>query len=159
MVENRFPFLETALNLPTTDFQIKEVAGKLSIFDALRKKFLILTPEEWVRQHIIFYLVNHKGYPKALISLERGLKYNTLQKRFDLLVMDRSGQPFMLVECKAPEVKLTQLTVEQVSVYNKTIGAPYMVITNGKQHICMGMNNDEGKYCQLSSFPDFPGEN
>jgi len=156
MVENKFPFLETALNLPTADFHIKEVAGKLSIFDALRKKFLILTPEEWVRQHIIFYLVNHKGYPKTLISLERGLKYNTLQKRFDLLVMDRSGNPFMLVECKAPEVKLTQLTVEQVSIYNKTIGAPYMVITNGKQHICMVMNRADGKYCQLSSFPDFP---
>jgi len=73
MVENRFPFLDTVLNLPTTDFQIKEVGGKLSIFDSLRKKFLILTPEEWVRQHIIFYLVNHKGYPKTLISLERGL--------------------------------------------------------------------------------------
>ncbi|HSJ67389.1 MAG TPA: type I restriction enzyme HsdR N-terminal domain-containing protein [Anditalea sp.] len=156
MVENRFPFLETVLNLPTTDFQIKEMGGKLSIFDSLRKKFLILTPEEWVRQHIIFYLVNYKQYPKTLISQERGLKYNTLQKRFDLLVMDRSGKPFLLVECKAPEVKLTQLTVEQVSVYNKTIGAPYMVITNGKQHISMGMNEENGRYNQLTSFPDFP---
>ena len=156
MTENRFPFLETALNLPTTDFQLKEVAGKLSIFDSLRKKFLILTPEEWVRQHIIFYLVSHKQYPKSLISLERSLKYNTLQKRFDLLVMDRSGAPFLLVECKAPEVKLTQLTVEQVSIYNKTIGAPYMIISNGKQHICMYMAEGENTYSQQATFPDFP---
>ncbi|KEO74841.1 type I restriction enzyme HsdR N-terminal domain-containing protein [Anditalea andensis] len=156
MLEHKFPFLETALNLPTTDFQIKEIAGKLSIFDALRKKFLILTPEEWVRQHIIFYLVSYKNYPKSLITLERGVKYNTLHKRFDLLVMDRLGNPFLLVECKAPEIKLTQLTVEQVSIYNKTIGAPYMVITNGKQHICMGKDPISDQITQLNSFPDFP---
>ncbi|AWW29921.1 type I restriction endonuclease subunit R [Echinicola strongylocentroti] len=150
-----YPFLNVALNLPTTDFQITAEGGKLTIFDALRKKYLVLTPEEWVRQHIIYYLVAFKKYPKSLFALEKGLKYNHLKKRFDILVLDRSGAPFLLVECKAPEVKLNQKTVEQVCVYNKTIQAQFMAISNGMQHICLQFDADSGAYQQIREFPVF----
>ncbi|QDH77625.1 type I restriction enzyme HsdR N-terminal domain-containing protein [Echinicola soli] len=150
-----YPFLNTPLNLPTTDFQLTAESGKLTIFDALRKKFLILTPEEWVRQHIIYYLIAFKQYPKSLFALEKGLEYNRLKKRFDILVLDRAGQPFLLVECKAPEVKLSQKVVEQVCMYNKTIQAQYMAISNGMQHICLQFDTGSGAYKQIREFPAF----
>ncbi|WP_215226330.1 type I restriction enzyme HsdR N-terminal domain-containing protein [Echinicola shivajiensis] len=150
-----YPFLNKPLNLPTTDFQISSENGKLCVFDSLRKKYLVLTPEEWVRQHIIFYLVAYKKYPKSLFSLEKGVKYNKLNKRFDILVLNRQGKPFFLVECKAPEVKLNQNVVEQVCVYNKTIGAEFMAISNGIQHICLQYNHTTGSYKQIQEFPDF----
>jgi hypothetical protein len=156
MLEPKSSYASPPLNLPSASFQLEEIDGKLSIFDSLRKKFLILTPEEWVRQHIIFYLVNYKDYPKSLFALEKGLKYNNLQKRFDVLVMDRQGQPFLLVECKAPEIKLTQKTVEQVCVYNKVIGSSHLAITNGLQHICLEWDGGMEQFKQLSQFPDFP---
>lgn len=155
MVEDGYFFLKEPLNLPSHSFQIKEEEGKLSIFDALRKKFLILTPEEWVRQHVIHYLVSFKHYPKSLFSLEKGVKYNQLQKRFDILILDREGSPFLLVECKAPEVKLSQKTAEQIAVYNKTIRAKYLAISNGKQHICLEFVATLDSYRQLRFFPDF----
>ncbi|MBD8490373.1 type I restriction enzyme HsdR N-terminal domain-containing protein [Echinicola sp. CAU 1574] len=150
-----FPFLEAPLNLPTTDFKITTENGKLSIFDALRKKFLVLTPEEWVRQHLIYYLVEYKKYPKSLFALERGLRYNRLSKRFDILVLDREGSPFLLVECKAPEVKLDQKVVEQVCVYNKTINARFMAISNGVQHVCLEYVEHTKSYRQIQTFPQF----
>ncbi|AGA76426.1 type I restriction enzyme HsdR N-terminal domain-containing protein [Echinicola vietnamensis] len=150
-----YPFLKNPLNLPTTDFRMATESGKLTIFDALRKKFLILTPEEWVRQHIIYYLINFKKYPKSLFALEKGLEYNRLKKRFDILVLDRSGQPFLLVECKAPEVKLNQKVVEQVCVYNKTIKARFMAISNGLQHVCLAFDVTSGTYRQIREFPEF----
>lgn len=129
--------------------------GKLTVFDSLRKKFLILTPEEWVRQHIVHYLITYKQYPKSLFSLEKGLKYNQIQKRFDILVLDREGLPFLLVECKAPSIKLSQKTAEQIAVYNKTIGARFLAISNGMQHICLSFDVLTETYTQLRDFPDF----
>ena len=155
MVEKGYPFLKNPLNLPACEFRIKEEGGKLSIFDTLRKKFLVLTPEEWVRQHLIDYLISHKRYPKSLFSLERGVRYNQIQKRFDILVLDRIGEPFLLVECKAPEIKLNQKTAEQIAVYNKTIGARFLAISNGVQHLSMEYDEAAGTYKQLRDFPDF----
>jgi predicted type IV restriction endonuclease len=155
MRENNYIFLKKPLNLPTSEFQIKEEGGKLSIFDALRKKFLILTPEEWVRQHVIYYLITYKQYPKSLISLEKGLKYNQIQKRFDILVLDRKGNPFLLVECKAPEIKISQKTAEQIAVYNQTIGAKYLAVSNGNQHLCLSYEGNSKSYEQLREFPEF----
>ncbi|SHN16948.1 Type I restriction enzyme R protein N terminus (HSDR_N) [Cyclobacterium lianum] len=148
------------LNLPSFDFRV-EVAGngKSYIFDPLRKKEILLTPEEWVRQHLVQYLVVYLKYPKSLIALERGLIYNTLRKRFDILVLNRSGEAFFLLECKAPEVNLTQKTVEQVSVYNQQIKAPYLGISNGKKHICMELDDRSGIYRQIAHFPPFPKNN
>lgn len=158
MIESGYRFLNDPLNLPVCNLQIQDEEGKLSVFDPLRKKFLILTPEEWVRQHIINYLITHKQYPKSLFSLEKGLKYNQIQKRFDILVLDRKGQPFLLVECKAPEIKLSQKTAEQIAVYNKTIGARFLAISNGLQHLCMEYDDSAGTYKQLRNFPDFLGK-
>lgn len=155
MLENTYSFLQEPLNLPTYDYQVKDVMGKLSIFDPLRKKYLILTPEEWVRQHLINYLVTYKKYPKSLFSLEKGLRYNQLLKRFDILILDRRGKPFLLVECKAPEIKLSQKTAEQIGVYNQTIGSKFLAISNGKHHICLEFDLDSGSYRQLGEFPSF----
>jgi hypothetical protein len=155
MIENSYRFLKDPLNLPVCHLQIQDEEGKLSVFDSLRKKFLVLTPEEWVRQHIIHYLVSHRKYPKSLFALEKGLKYNQIQKRFDILILDRRGQPFLLVECKAPEITLSQKTAEQIAVYNKTIGAKFLAISNGMQHICMEYDESVGTYNQLRDFPDF----
>lgn len=155
MVNNSYPFLKESLNLPKYDFQMKDVEGKLSIFDPLRKKFLILTPEEWVRQHIINYLIIYKKYPKGLFSLEKAIQYNQIFKRFDILIWDRDAKPFLLVECKAPDIKLSQKTAEQIGVYNKTVGSKYLAISNGKQHICLEFEMDSGCYRQLREFPEF----
>lgn len=144
------------LNLPSYSMNIeKGEKGKYYVFDPIRKKKLLLTPEEWVRQHIIHYLVKHMDYPGSLISLEKGLKYNALQKRFDILVLDRSGSSFLLIECKAPEVKLNQRTVEQVCVYNNKFNAPYLCISNGYMHFCLQKDLKTGKYSQINHFPKF----
>ncbi|NHE57655.1 type I restriction enzyme HsdR N-terminal domain-containing protein [Cyclobacterium plantarum] len=144
------------LNLPAHDFRIEEAGnGKWYIFDPLRKKNLLLTPEEWVRQHLVQYMVGQLNYPKSLIALERGLTYNALQKRFDILVLNREGGAFFLMECKAPEVPLTQKTIEQVGVYNQKIKATFLGISNGRKHICLRMDNKSGSYRQINHFPVF----
>ncbi|GJM61624.1 type I restriction enzyme HsdR N-terminal domain-containing protein [Persicobacter diffluens] len=142
------------LNLPSFPFRIREDQGRKYIFDPLRKKEIVLTPEEWVRQHFIQYLINSMGYPASLIALETGLKYNRIQKRSDGLVFDRNGQPFMLIECKAPSVKLDQKVVQQAATYNQTLRAPYIVVTNGLSHGCLQCNAEGIKW--LAQLPDFP---
>jgi hypothetical protein len=128
---------------------------KVEIFDSIRKKYVVLTPEEWVRQHFVNYLVNHLHYPKSLIKLEGGLKYNTLSKRSDIVVYDRKGNPFMLVECKSKDVKLNQKVVNQISIYNLKIGAPYQVITNGLIHYCYRINELSKECVFLNSLPEY----
>ena len=144
------------LNLPVYEYVLKKESGKIFILDILRKKYLVLTPEEWVRQHFIHYLVNALEYPKALIKVEAGLKFNRLQKRSDIVVFNRDGNPWMLVECKAPEYRLRQLTIEQAAVYNHTLKAQYIVITNGMTHICCEVNQGDGITVQLDGLPKFP---
>lgn len=155
MITDRFAFLSNEMNFPVMEFEIKEADGKLSIFDSLRKKYLILTPEEWVRQHMIAFLVQFRNYPKSLFSLEKGLLYNSLQKRSDILVLDREGDPFLLIECKAPDVILSQKTLEQVCVYNKTIQAPHFGITNGKSHMFFSFDQHSVSYFQIPDVPKF----
>ena len=124
------------LNLPYFEVSIKQDDGKLLIFDSLRKRHVILTPEEWVRQHFIHYLIHHLKYPRALIRVEGGLIFNTLHKRSDIVVFDRKGKPWMVIECKAPDLKLSKRTVLQASTYNHSLKAKYLIITNGMKHIC-----------------------
>jgi hypothetical protein len=155
MIANQYAFMQLSLNFPEFEFKFKDLDGKLSIFDSLRKKYLILTPEEWVRQHMICFLVQYQNYPRGLFSLEKGLIYNSLQKRFDILVLDRNGNPFLLIECKAPEISLTTKTIEQVAVYNKTIGAQYMGISNGRHHLFFRFNLQSENYDQISDLPHF----
>ena len=143
------------LNLPEFEVNLKKSEGKIWIFDGIRKKYLILTPEEWVRQHLINYFVNHLKYSKSLISVERGLHYNQLQKRSDITVFDRSGKPWMIVECKSPEIDLDQKTVLQVAVYNADVRAKYVSVSNGMTHICYETKKDVKDIVLMKEFPQF----
>ena len=142
-----------ALNLPPFDYKITKSGVNYLIFDALRRKNVVLTPEEWVRQHFVHYLIGTLGYPKSLISIERGTSYNTLQKRTDLCVYNQEGKPHLLIECKAAYVPITQDVVKQVSVYNQTLQAKYVVITNGMQHYCWQVDFETRKYEPLQEIP------
>ncbi len=143
------------LNLPAFDFNIKESAGKTVIFDIIRRKFIVLTPEEWVRQHFVNYLINYLGYARPLIGVEQGMKYNSLSKRTDIVVYDRVGRPLVLVECKAPGYRLKQKVMEQALMYNKTLKAGYIIVTNGLEHSCLRINRNTQKVEFLSELPRF----
>jgi len=149
------PGLMPSLNLPKAPLSTCFESEKWYVVDLLRKKKLVLTPEEWVRQHLVHYLIAYKNYPKSLFVLERGLKYNQLLKRLDILVIDRRGAPFLLIECKAPHITLTQRTVEQVCVYNHTVNARFIAISNGIKHICLHSAAINGEFVQVPDFPDF----
>jgi Predicted type IV restriction endonuclease len=143
------------LNLPKANVSLKKEKGKVWIFDIIRKKYIVLTPEEWVRQHFLHHLINNFNYPKSLFRIESSLKYNQLQKRSDILVHDRNGKPWMLIECKSPEIKLTQKAFNQVSVYNMTIGAKYLVVTNGMALFCCEAPKEGEDANYLSDLPAF----
>ncbi len=144
------------LDLPEFDYQIGKAEGKLWIFDVIRKKRVALTPEEWVRQHIVHFFINGLGYPKALIKIESGLSYNGLQKRSDVTVYDRTGSPWLLVECKSPDITLDQKTVMQASVYNQQYKAKFIAVTNGLKHICYEVQQDVATVQLLKNFPEYP---
>ena len=143
------------LNLPAFNPALKKEQGKVYIFDNIRKKYVVLTPEEWVRQHFINYLIQELKYPKSLFRIEGSISYNKLQKRSDILIYNRQGKPWMLIECKSPTIKLSQKAFNQVAVYNMTIGATYIAVTNGMIHYCYPAigTGDEVKF--LDEFPDF----
>jgi hypothetical protein len=143
------------LNLPAFDYKLKQEEGKVWIFDSVRKKFLVLTPEEWVRQHFINYLIHDLKYPRSLIKVEGGLSYNQLQKRSDIVIFDRDGKPWMLVECKTPTLKLSENTLRQASVYNTSLKAKYLTITNGLVHFCSHVDWSAGKTALLDALPVF----
>jgi len=143
------------LNLPAFDCVVKKEEGKFFILDIIRKKYLVLTPEEWVRQHFVNYLVTDLKYPKALIKIEGGLTFNKLSKRSDIVVFNRSGEPWMIVECKSPNQKINQSTLRQASVYNHTLKGKYLTVTNGLIHICCEVNWNEGKTEVLGTLPAF----
>ena len=147
------------LNLPEVDLSIRKEEGKVWIFDLIRKKYVVLTPEEWVRQHFIHFLINQHRYPKSLFRIEGSLTYQRMQKRSDILVRDRSGKPWMLVECKSPAIKLTQKAFNQIAVYNMTIGARYLAVTNGMVHYCCAAAQPGGEARFLDDFPAFEKEN
>ncbi|HRJ28206.1 MAG TPA: type I restriction enzyme HsdR N-terminal domain-containing protein [Cyclobacteriaceae bacterium] len=141
------------LNLPAFDYKLKKADGKVWIFDGIRKKYVVLTPEEWVRQHFVQYLIHVLSYPKALVKIEGGLHYNQLAKRSDIVVFNRAGNPWMVVECKAPEIKLRQQDAQQVAVYNSTLKASYVVITNGLRHLCFEMATEIKSLPELPAYP------
>lgn len=144
------------LNLPSYPFRIRTSGQSTEIFDSLRKKFVALTPEEWVRQHFIMYISHELKYPTSMIAVEKGLKFNTLQKRADIVVHDRQGAPWMVVECKAPEVKLTQEAFYQAAGYHLQLQVQYLAVTNGLQHYCCKFA--DGTFEFISNFPPYPGQ-
>lgn len=144
------------LNLPQFEPQLEEIDGTLWVFDSLRKKRLILTPEEWVRQHWINFLINHRSYPRGLFSIEKGLKYNQLSKRTDLVVFDRERKPYLMIECKAPHVKIDQKTLSQIMTYNRQLNCPNLVLSNGLKHIFLEFSEEEKKFVQRYSLSERP---
>lgn len=139
------------IKYPSHDFKFREVDHVQQIFDEIRKTWLKLTPEEWVRQNFIQYLVQVKKIPSAYIAVEKQLKLGELVKRFDLLVYDRSHLPYMIIECKAMDIKLDEKVMEQVLRYNISIPVPFLVITNGVY--CMGISRKEEKVIWLEEIP------
>ena len=121
----------------------------------LRKKNVVLTPEEWVRQNYIQYLIVEKKYPKSLIAIEKQLKINNLNKRTDILIFDKNGKTNIIIECKAPNVKITQETFDQIARYNLGLNANYLIVTNGLQHYYCKMDHQLKKYNFLSDIPDY----
>lgn len=143
------------LNLPPYQFKLKQQGPRTQIFDAIRKKYVVLTPEEWVRQNFLQYLIQDKNFPASLIAVEAGLKYNQLQKRMDVLVYDKQGRPHLMVECKAPEVKITQDVFDQIARYNMVFKVKYLVVTNGLHHFCCLMDYTTNTYIYLEQIPVF----
>ncbi|UOQ70265.1 type I restriction enzyme HsdR N-terminal domain-containing protein [Hymenobacter cellulosilyticus] len=143
------------LNLPPFEYKVTQSGENLLIWDMLRRKQVVLTPEEWVRQHVVHYLIDHLGYPKSLLSLERGHAYNKRQKRTDLCAFDASGKPLLLVECKASSVPLTSAVAMQIGTYNQTIGAPLLLVTNGVQHFCWRVHSLNRTNQALSFIPTY----
>ncbi len=141
------------LNLPRYPIKIKEEKGGKYIFDPIRKKYLVLQPEEWVRQNFIQFLIKEKNYPESLIAIEKGLKLNELQKRADIVIYDNQAKPIVLIECKAPKVKINQEVFEQVARYNVVFKVPYLLVTNGLDHYCSKVNFDDNDFEFLQELP------
>jgi hypothetical protein len=143
------------LNFPSYNFRFKNSENKVAIFDEIRKKFIILTPEEWVRQHVVQFLLQEKKYPKSHINVEKLLKVNDLKKRYDIVVYNSDGTINILVECKAPEIKIGQNTFDQIARYNLTLNAQFLMVTNGHNHYFCQMDFVNEKYSFLNGIPDF----
>ena len=145
----------TILNLPKYSFRIKNKENKLYIFDKIRKKDLVLTEEEWVRQNFVSYLHIEKKYPLSLIAIEKQCKVNNTIKRTDILVFDKTGSPDIIVECKAPHVKINQDTFDQIARYNMKLNANFLILTNGLQHYYCQMDHNEMQYHFLKEIPNY----
>jgi len=143
------------LNFPVYDFRYTERENKKYIFDIIRKKYVLLTPEEWVRQNFIRYLLEEKGYIQSLVRVEMFFKLNRLSKRADIALFDRNGKPKILVECKSPKVAISQVVFEQVARYNLSFKVDFLVVTNGMQHFCCKMDYEKKSYTFLKEIPDF----
>ncbi|CAM3679075.1 type I restriction enzyme HsdR N-terminal domain-containing protein [Mucilaginibacter galii] len=143
------------LALPPYPFKLTDQNGQLFIFDEIRKKQIMLTPEEWVRQHFVQYLIRVKGYPKSLIKLEGGLRLHGMQKRSDIVVFNAQGQKILMVECKAPDVVIDQKVFDQIARYNITHRIKILAVTNGLQHYYCSIDFENSAYQFLEQPPDY----
>jgi hypothetical protein len=148
------------LNLPDISARTRPGKnGREEIFDGIRKKFVRLTPEEWVRQHFLHYMVEHLGFPASLIVVEAALKYNNLLKRFDILAYTADHRPFMVIECKGPGIEITQAVFDQVAMYNMTLGVEYLAVTNGMSHYACRIDHEHKTYTFLKDIPSYDSIN
>ena len=143
------------LNLPNYQFRIKSNENKLFIFDFIRKKEVVLTPEEWVRQHFLRYLVTEKKYPASLIAVEKKLNLHQTTKRTDIVVYNRHSKPEIIVECKAPTVPITQEVFDQIARYNLKLEARFLIVTNGLQHFYCQIDTENESYFFLEDIPNW----
>lgn len=143
------------LNLPSFDIRLQRDDEGVKIFDRLRKKFIILTPEEWVRQHFVNYLINHKGFPELLMANEIGITLNGTRRRCDTVVFDKHGSPMVIVEYKASSIVISQSTFDQIVRYNMVLHARYLIVSNGMNHYCCRIDYDNMSYDFLKEVPDY----
>lgn len=143
------------LNFPTYSFRFKNNENKVSIFDVIRKRFMVLQPEEWVRQHCVHYLIEVKKYPISLINVEKELKVNGLKKRYDIVVFNTDGSIHIIVECKAPKIEIKQNTFDQIARYNLALNATYLMVTNGINHYYCCMDFEAEKFHFLKDIPEY----
>jgi len=143
------------LNFPKYSFRFKSNENKLYVFDSVRKKFVFLTPEEWVRQNAIQYLLNDKKYPISLTNVEKVIKVKNRIKRYDIVVYNPNGSIFLLVECKSPKILIRQEVFDQIARYNYTLKAELLMITNGLQHYFCKMDFEKQRYVFLEDLPSF----
>lgn len=143
------------LAFPAYNFRIKNNENKTAIFDIIRKKFIILTPEEWVRQHVIHFLIEEKKHPKSLINVEKELTVNGTKKRYDIVTYRPDGSIYLMVECKAPKVKITQQVFDQIARYNLALNASLLMVTNGLNHYYCTIDYDAESYHFLKELPNY----
>ncbi len=148
------PMQLTQLNLPPYPVRLAGTSERPTIFDVLRRRYVALTPEEWVRQHFVQFLINQKGYPQTLLANEVKLQVGDKRLRADTVLYDRSLQPRMIVEYKAPTIALTQRVFEQISVYNLLLHVDYLIVSNGLEHYCCRMNYEANSYEFLADIPE-----
>lgn len=146
-------FKSIPLNLPPHPFQLQVEDDQVYIFDELRKRFLLVTPEEWVRQHWVQHLMNQKGYPKSLMQSEGGLKLNSLKKRTDLVIFNRNGERLLIAEFKAPSIKISQTVFDQIARYNMVHRVPYLLVSNGIEHYYCKIDFETSTYYFLEELP------
>ena len=143
------------LNFPDYKFRFKNRDNKISVFDEIRRKFILLTPEEWVRQHVVRFLLEEKNFPKSHVNVEKIVKINGLNKRYDIVVFQPDGTIFLIVECKAPEVKISQATFDQIARYNMTLNSVHLMVTNGLNHYFCQMDHEAEQYVFLPDVPPY----
>lgn len=143
------------LNLPPYPFRITKKEELYFIFDEIRKKHLVLTPEEWVRQHFVRHLITERNFPSSLLKLEGGLSLNQTRKRSDILVYNNLGQKLMVIECKAPSINITQSTFDQAARYNAVYKTPWLVVTNGLQHYYAKIDHEREQFHFVAELPNY----
>jgi hypothetical protein len=141
------------IDFPKIQIKTRQREGTNEVFDLVRKKWLVLTPEEWVRQNFLQYLLIIKDYPASLIAIEKEIKLDALKKRCDIVVYDRESQPWMIIECKEMKVTLSQKTMEQILRYHIVLPAKYLIISNGSY--CYGFEKKQNQFFEINNFPDF----
>jgi hypothetical protein len=143
------------LNLPPYDLRTDERDGTTVVYDPIRQKYVRRTPEEWVRQHFVQYLIQELDVPSGLVAIEHGFRYQGRRQRADVVVHDRQGEPLVLVECKAPDTPIQQSTFDQGARYNGVLGAPFLVVTNGREHYACAIDFEAHTYAFLDDLPDY----
>lgn len=143
------------INLPPYEIKLREQNGRRQIFDFLRRRYVSLTPEEWVRQHFVHFLIEQKGYPKGLLANEVEQKIGDKKLRCDTLLYNKELRPRMIIEYKAPEIAITQRVFNQITVYNFLLHVDYLIVSNGRQHYCCRMDYEKGEYTFLQNIPHY----
>lgn len=145
-----------ALNLPKTELKVISKDGKQQVFDILRRRFVVLTPEEWVRQQFVHFLIRHKGYPAECIGNEVSITLGATKKRCDTVVYGSHAEPLMVIEYKSPSVEITQKVFEQICRYNIKMRVEWLIVSNGLQHYCTRIDYENGTYQFVEDIPAFP---